>query len=232
MVYQQRDLRLRNFMLNLSAFRVLLPAMCLVLPAVAQEIHLNEAGSGPIQSRSAFAHGYRHGYEEGYHQGNVDINMGRDPRSQQKAQFHGLKLKLGYSSGFGSKHSFEEGFQAGVKAGYADGYAGRAFRAVDSLRLVAVAVAAASPPEDPGSIYFDQGVAVGYRDGWGQKEPASSATDAPDFRSVACVAVHPEKERDLPAQASYCEGYRRGYVLGQADALALRRDTSSLEASK
>lgn len=218
-------------MSRLSPVPVLLAAMCLTLPAIAQETHLTEAGSGVILSRSAFAHGYRHGYEEGYHQGNVDINMGRIPRSR-KAQFHGLKLKLGYSSSFGTKHSFEDGFEAGLKAGYSDGYAGRTFRAVDSLRLVAVAMAANPPPEDLGNLHFDQGLAHGYRAGLQQGEASTPGVEPLDFHLVGCVQFHPEKEQDLPAQGSYCEGYRRGYVLGQTDALTLRRDSVFLEASK
>ena len=220
-------------MSRVSSFPVLLATMCLTLPgiAIAQDTHLSEPGSGVILSRSAFAHGYRHGYEEGYHQGNVDINMGRIPRLQ-KAQFHGLKLKLGYSSSFGPKHSFEDGFEAGLKAGYSDGYAGRTFRVVDSLRLVAVAMAATPPPEDLGNSYFDQGLATGYRDGFDQGEASTPGVEPLDFHLVGCVQFHPQKEQDLLAQGSYCEGYRRGYVLGQTDALTLRRDSVFLEASK
>jgi hypothetical protein len=217
-------------MYKLLSFVVPFAAMWLNLPCCAQEPHLNEAGSGVILSRSAFAHGYRHGYEEGYHVGNVDINMGRQPRSQ-KLQFHGLKLKLGYSSSFGPKHSFEEGFEAGLKAGYTDGYAGRTFRAVDSLRAVAAAMAEIAPPEDPGGA-FDQGVAFGYRDGFQQGESATPGAVSMDFHLVACTPSHPDNEQDSPAQASYCEGYRRGFVLGRADGFMSRTEFDFLEASK
>jgi hypothetical protein len=212
--------------------RLLAAALALALPGGAQEVHLNEAGSGVILARSAFAHGYRHGYEEGYHQGNVDINMGRIPRFQQKAQFHGLKLKVGYSPSFGSKRSFEDGFDAGLKAGYIDGYAGQTFRAVDSLRVAAAAMASSAPPEDPRSVYFDLGLASGYREGWRQGGQSLLGSEPPDIHRVTCAPFHPEKEQDLPAESSYCEGYRRGYVLGQTDVVALRRDTGFLEASK
>lgn len=222
----------KSSMLKLSPLGVLVAALGFALPGSAQESHLTEPGSGAVLSRSAFAHGYRHGYEEGYHQGNVDINLGRVPRTRQKAQFRGLKLKLDYSPSFGSKRSFEDGFETGLKAGYADGYAGRMFRAVDSLRLVAAAVAPAPPAEDPGSVYFDQGLAGGYRDGWQQQGLSPIAAGPPDFRAIHCAPFHPEREQDLPAQDSYCEGYRRGFVLGQADALALRQDSVFLEASK
>ncbi len=218
-------------MARFSALCVLLPAFWLALPGRAQEIHLNEAGSGPVLSRSAFAHGYRHGYEEGYHQGNVDINMGREPRSQRKAQFRGVKLKPDYAPSFGSKRSFDEGFDAGLKAGYVDGYYGRAFRAVELLRLVAVEVDRAPPPEDPGSIYFDQGLAGGYHDGW-QQGSSTTGAEKLDFHGVPCSPPHSEKRQDLAAHGSYCEGYRRGYVLGLNDILALRSNVFFLEASK
>lgn len=217
---------------NFSSIRVLAAAVVLALPAGAQDVHLNEPGSGAILARSAFAHGYRHGYEEGYHQGNVDINMGRIPRFQQKGQFHGLKLKLGYSPSFGSKRSFEDGFDAGLKAGYTDGYAGQTFRAVDSLRLVAAAMASTAPPEDPKGVYFDQGLANGYREGWQQGEQTPQGAEPPDLHRVICAPFHPENEHDLPAESSYCEGYRRGYVLGRTDVVALRRGSVFLEASK
>jgi hypothetical protein len=217
---------------KLSFLGVLATALVLALPAGAQDSHLSEAGSGAILARSAFAHGYRHGYEEGYHQGNVDINMGRIPRFQQKGQFHGLKLKVGYSPSFGSKRSFEDGFDAGLKAGYSDGYAGQMFRAVDSLRLVAAAMASTAPAEDPKSVYFDQGLASGYREGWQQGQRSPKGEEPPDLNRVTCAPFHPETEHDLPAESSYCEGYRRGYVLGRTDVVALHRGSVFLEASK
>jgi flagellar biosynthesis/type III secretory pathway protein FliH len=216
---------------KLLSFVVLFTAMWLTQPGSAQETHLNEAGSRAILSRSAFVHGYRHGYEEGYHTGNIDINMGRRPRTQ-KMQFHGVKLKLGYSPSFGPKQSFEEGFGAGLKAGYSDGYAGRTFRAVDSLRAVAAAMAESAAAEDPGNAYFDQGVALGYRDGFQQGDSGMPATVSMDFHLVACTQLDPDKEKDPPAQGSYCEGYRRGFVLGRADGFMSRTQPDFLEASK
>jgi hypothetical protein len=216
-------------MRRLSSFLVLLAAF-LVHPSRAQDVHVSEAGSGVIVSRSSFAHGYRHGYDEGYHQGNIDINMGRNPRIQQKGQFRGLKLKSGYVANFGSKRSFEDGFAAGLRAGYSDGYAGHTFRAVDSLRMMAVEIASTPPPEDPGGIYFDQGLTAGYQDGW--QHGATSQSEPMDMRRVTCGPFHPERELDLSAQDSYCDGYRRGYILGRTDIQTLRRDSVFLEASK
>jgi flagellar biosynthesis/type III secretory pathway protein FliH len=195
---------------------------------MAPESHLTEAVSGNIYARSAFAHGYRHGYEEGYHLGNVDINMARLPRTK-KSQFRGLNV--GYSPEFGQRRSFEAGFQAGLKAGYGDGYDGRPFRAVESARSMAEALENALPPADPAGSYFDQGVGAGYRDGLAQGEaPVPDATFL-DFHLVGCTSFHPDKPQELPAQASFCDGYQRGFVLGHADALAPGADRP-LEASK
>src|SRR5215472_1136602 len=207
---------------------ICLLALCLP-QAQSQETHLSEQGSGAIFSRSAFAHGYRHGYEEGYHLGNIDANFAHLARTK-KSQFHGLRL--GYSSEFGSKKSFEEGFQSGVLAGYGDGFAGRNFRAIDAMRIIATSLdEAAAGREQAGS--FDQGVASGYRDGLRQKEPASRPRESLDFHNVGCVQRASEEQSDLfSGQGSYCEGYRRGFVLGHGDALVLAPGQIALEASK
>src|SRR5215467_281058 len=115
---------------------VLFPLLFLVLAnssaaqTAGRESHFAEAGSSAIFLRSAFAHGYRHGYDEGYHLGNIDINMGRHPRTKT-SQFHDLSLH--YAADFGPRKSFEAGFEEGLKAGYADGFVGRMFRAVENL---------------------------------------------------------------------------------------------------
>ena len=192
---------------------------------------MSEQGSGAIFSRSAFAHGYRHGYEEGYHLGNIDANFAHLARTK-KSQFHGLRL--GYSAEFGSKKSFEEGFQSGVLAGYGDGYAGRNFRAVDSMRIIATSLdeAEASAGQEKGGS-FDQGVASGYRDGLRQKEPANPPRQSLDFHNVGCVQRASEEQSDpFTGQGNYCEGYRRGFVLGHGDALVLTPGQIALEASK
>lgn len=220
-------------MLRFSILPLGLLVLCGVPPAYSQEgrfleSHLGENGSGPFFARSAFAHGYRHGYEEGYHLGNLDVNMARLARTK-KSQFGGLNLS--YSSGFGAKKSFEEGFRAGVRAGYADGFAGRTFRAVASIRAIAAALTEISPGADSASEAFDRGVASGYSDGRERTEPATRASGTLDFRNVGCAQLT-SREKELQAQESYCEGYRRGFVLGQGDALALRSEQRSLEASK
>src|SRR5215472_11973335 len=208
---------------------ICLLALCLP-QAQSQETHLSELGSVAIFSRSAFAHGYRHGYAEGYHLGNIDANFAHLARTK-KSQFHGLRL--GYSAEFGSKKSFEEGFQSGVLAGYGDGYAGRNFRAVDSMRIIATSLdeAEASAGQEKGRS-FDQGVASGYRDGLRQKEPADPPRESLDFHNVGCVQRASEEQRDPSGQGSYCEGYRRGFVLGHGDALVLTPGQIALEASK
>jgi hypothetical protein len=212
----------------LLSFLVVLLAACPAEPGVAQESHLTEAVSGSIYARSAFTHGYRHGYEEGYHLGNVDINMARMPRTK-KSQFRGLNL--GYSPEFGPRRSFEGGFQAGLKAGYGDGYDGRFFRAIESARSMAVALENALSQVDPAGIYFDQGVSAGYHDGLKQVETSLPDTAVLDFHLIGCADFHPDKPQELPAQASFCDGYQRGFVLGHGDALAPGADRP-LEASK
>ena len=210
----------RFWLLSICLLTVCLPH------AQSQETHLSEQGSGAIFSRSAFAHGYRHGYEEGYHLGNIDANFAHLARTK-KSQFRGLRLS--YSSEFGAKKSFEEGFQAGVWAGYGDGYSGRNFRAVDSMRIIATSLEGASAGQEQAGSSFDQGVASGYRDGLRQKDPPSPP---PDFHNVGCVQRASEEQNDRSGQGSYCEGYRRGFVLGHGDALVLTPGQIALEASK
>jgi hypothetical protein len=217
-----------------SPMRRLLPSILLFLtaatamPADAQESHLREAGSGTVLARSAFAHGYRHGYEEGYHLGNIDVNMGRLAR-KKRDQFHGLSQ--GYSSQFGPKKSFESGFEAGLQAGYSDGFTGRSFRAVEATRALARALEPASPA-DPSGVYFDQGLASGYIDGYQRGATAPALAPPLDAAAVACSQFHPLKPQDAAAESSYCEGYRRGYVLGHTDALVRGVDRPALEAVK
>lgn len=201
----------------------------LTASAYAQDLHLSETGSALVLSHSAFAHGYRHGYEAGYHVGNADASLGTAPRAKMK-DIHGLKL--GYASQFGDRHAFEHGFQAGLKVGYSDGYSGRLFRAVDSLRSVAASLKETGSSADPKFIYFDGGFFSGYTEGFDRGGSDQSSTAQVDFHFVGCANFHPARQRDLPAQESYCDGYRRGFALGHADGFLLRPDSARLEASK
>ncbi len=204
--------------------------ICSAVPALGQDAHLSEPASGAIYSRSAFVHGYRHGYEEGYHLGNLDINMGRLARSKKS---HVPGLSRGYSPEFGPKKLFEAGFHAGVAAGYGDGYTGRVFRAVDSVRALAVALDQALPSaEQKESSFFDQGLAEGYRDGFDRKEPAGAPNTLLDFRNVGCAQRPAEGAANSWNGGGYCEGYRRGFFLGHADAIVVTSDRAALEASK
>lgn len=188
------------------------------------ERHMKEAGSSPLFARSAFAHGYRHGYEEGYELGNIDINMGRSFRTRS-SQFHGLLN--GYSSQFGKRKSFDSGFAEGVRAGYSDGYAGKVFRAVDTLRMVAASLLNTAGASDPGNLYFDQGFASGYTQGL---HPAQSVSTS---SMENCNQYSPLTGKDDPlARQSFCEGYERGQILGHADALAVGADHGSVQALK
>ena len=204
-------------------------ALCAGAAAQSQDPHLQEAGSAVVLAHSTFAHGYRHGYEEGYHAGNTDINMGRAPRARLHELGH---LKTGYASQMGPRKVFEEGFHAGLKAGYSDGYLGRTFRAVDTLRALAAALDESIPQADPKHIYFDQGFSSGYGNGLRSGESDKSSAAEIDFRVVDCAQFHPASQRDVPAQGSYCEGYRRGFALGHADGFVLRPEGARLEASK
>jgi|SRR5947209_18158843 len=212
-----------------SLISLVLFAACLTAQAQAPDPHLQEEGSAAMLSHCTFAHGYRHGYEEGYHIGNTDINMGRLARTKLTDL---RDLKTGYSSNFGPKKMFEEGFHAGLKAGYNDGYLGRNFCAVETLRRVAASLQAENSPSDPNHSYFDQGFVTGYKNGLehGSSDPAASALI--DFHMVDCAQSQPASQRDVPAQPSYCEGYRRGFALGHADGFVLRPEGSRLEASK
>jgi flagellar biosynthesis/type III secretory pathway protein FliH len=193
-----------------------------------QETHLKEAGSAVVLARSAFAHGYRHGYEEGYHLGNIDVNMGRLARTKRD-QFHGVSQ--GYSSQFGPKKSFEAGFESGLPAGYSDGFMGRSFRGVEVTRSLARALERAFPAESSGQ-YFDQGLASGYGQGF-QKGTAAPALAMPlEASMVTCPQPHSLNTPDVAAESSYCEGYRRGYVLGYTDAVVRGVDRFALEAVK
>lgn len=208
-------------------FSVAMLAVCAGAQVPAPEQHLQEAGSAAVLAHSTFAHGYRHGYDEGYHAGNTDINMGRVLRVKL-SDLH--DVKVGYSSQFGSRSVFDKGFQAGLKAGYSDGYFGRTFRAVENLRAVADSLEQSASPADPSHIYFDQGFLTGYNDGYARGGSNNSSVAQIDFHFVSCAK--PAWQPDMATNGSYCEGYRRGFVLGHADGFALRPGSARLEASK
>ena len=194
-----------------------------------QESHLQEAGSAAVLEHSTFAHGYRHGYEEGYHFGNTDINMGR-PVREKLSGLH--DVKTGYLPQFGSHSVFDKGFQAGLKAGYSDGYLGRNFRVVDTMRALAGSLQQSPSPADPRHAHFDEGFLAGYNDGYERGGSDDSSAAPMDFHFVSCARFNPAKQTDETAGASYCEGYRRGFVLGHGDAFVLRPGTTRMEASK
>ena len=190
---------------------------------------MQESGTAAIFTRSAFAHGYRHGYEAGYHQGNMDINMVRPP----KVKLSRIKgIQLGYNHEFGSRRSFELGFQSGLKAGYSDGYAGRVFRAVSQLRDLASDLNSTPSADDPEDSYFDQGVEYGYFQGINNASSGSNSVAPLDFHLVACSTLHLAGPKNVARKKIYCEGYRRGYVLGHGDALTLHPERNLLEASR
>jgi hypothetical protein len=178
-----------------------------------RELHFSEVGSGVILTRSAFAHGYRHGYEEGYHLGNIDVNMGRQPHTRF-SQLHDLSSH--YSPAFGPKKSFDMGFQEGVRAGYSDGFAGRVFRGMENLRLTAVALDQNPAPGDPDNVYFDRGFSDGYDQGLENVRKEGSQTEKVEISTVTCTDGVPSL-----ARGAFCDGYRRGFVMGHADGVVL-----------
>lgn len=202
-----------------------LALVSLVPSLLAEDSHLKESGSAQIFLRSAFAHGYRHGYEQGFHQGNIDANMAR-PAKSRPAQFKGIPS--GYDSAFGPRKSFEQGFAEGLKAGYGDGYAGRSFRAVRLLREAGASLDADPSSDDPANLNFDRGVAFGYRNGFDRAASGPSESQLDD-RSATCLRGSAADQAAEPAP-SFCDGYRRGYLLGHADGLALFAQRKLLEA--
>lgn len=215
-------------------FPLLMLAACAAAQAPAdqvpvQESHLKEAGSAIVLAHSTFAHGYRHGYEEGYHYGNTDINMGR-PVREKLSGLH--DLKTGYLPQFGPRSIFNKGFQTGLKAGYSDGYLGRNFRVVDTMRALAGSLQQSPFPADPRHTYFDEGFLAGYNDGYAHGGSDDSSAAQLDFHFVSCARFSPASQSDPVSETSYCEGYRRGFVLGHGDAFVLRPGTTRMEASK
>lgn len=214
---------------RVTAFLFLFAVIGATAQTQTRDAHLREAVSNAIFARSAFAHGYRHGYEEGYHHGNIDINMGRPARTKL-SQFH--DLSRGYAPEFGPKKSFESGFFEGLKAGYSDGYAGRTFRAVDTLRQVASSLNPSPVPADPRNLYFDQGFSTGYNEGLKNAKKDDEPVQPASFQYGTCGPFHPARQQDQAAEGSFCEGYRRGFALGRADAAVLQPDHPALQASK
>ncbi|HEY6250278.1 MAG TPA: hypothetical protein VI685_09970 [Candidatus Angelobacter sp.] len=198
-----------------------------IAQTLGREPHYCEPGSGAISMRSAFAHGYRHGYEEGYHMGNIDINMGRKPHTKL-SQIHALSH---YSSSFGPRKSFESGFQQGVRAGYMDGFAGRVFRGLDNLRLTAVALDQSPAAADPGNVYFDQGFSAGYDQGLDSVRNEGPQPEKVDISLISCSTASGKRIEEV-VKGTFCDGYRRGFILGHADGIVLGPNAMVLASRK
>lgn len=221
--------------LRLTVISVLL-LICLAFPLSGQESHRTEPATGVLCSRSTFAHGYRHGYEQGYHQGNVDINMARPARTR----FSELRgVPLGYQTDFGPKNSFLYGFQFGLMAGYTDGYSGKKFRAVSILRTAAAELDPGSTEPERPNPNFDRGMIFGYEDGFGRKssirkhDTAQALAPKEQCRTSANGGTAAKGQETTGAENTvYCDGFRRGQILGRSDATALGTEHVLLEASK
>lgn len=212
-------------------FLATLLAFVLGSPAVEppDENHLREAGTGVLCQRSTFVHGYRHGYEDGYHVGNIDVNMGRRPRTKS-SDFHGISSHS--SSRPKSSKSFDLGFHEGLRAGYSDGFVGRKFRAVENLRAISNQLSPDPTPADPTNDYFDQGVSAGYSHGFDQAQQGSPLEEQLDLGFAGCGKFHPSRPADLAAQGSFCDGYKRGYLLGHDDGFMLTPEGRAFNARR
>ena len=187
------------------------------------DIHLREAGTASICQRSAFAHGYRHGYEQGYHWGNIDVNMGRHRRTRLQ-EFHGISS--GYSSELGLRKYFDAGFLDGLKAGYGDGFVGRKFRAIANLRLISEGLEKYPLASDSSNASFDQGLSDGYVGGFDHARQAQTW-------EANCPGLLPiRQDHDAASQASFCDGYLRGYQLGRDDGTVSSPEGNALAAKK
>ena len=213
----------------LLSFLLLIVANLAAAQSKTGDPHLREEGSGAVFMRSAFAHGYRHGYEEGYHVGNIDVNMSRPPRTKL-SQFRGISSR--YSAECGARKSFDTGFEEGLKAGYSDGFVGRPFRAIENLRFIALALDPNPAATDPANLYFDQGFSTGYDQGLDHAQKAGPEAANLNLRLIGCGQFPPGKHQDIAAEGSFCDGYRRGYVLGHADGIVLTHEAMALAARK
>lgn len=214
---------------KLSFFSCLLLLLSVALPLSSQENHRNEPATGTLLARSPFAHGYRHGYEEGYHQGNIDINMAR-PARKKFSEFRGVAL--GYQSDFGPRNSFLYGFQFGLMAGYSAGYNGKQFRAVSNLRQAAMDLNPTAIETQAPNPTFDRGVIFGYEDGFGWKPAKTNGVETGRVTRGEPCQTSPKAQQAAAEPLEYCEGYRRGLLLGRADASAAGAEHGLLEASK
>src|SRR6185312_9296954 len=140
----------------------------------------------------------------------TSISTWRDRREPRSSSSKGCPRAMKRVSG--PKSHFSAGFELGLKAGYGDGYAGRVFRAVDEMRAVAGSLKEGPDKGDANNIYFDRGVSLGYKDGFAQGHSRGpSAATATSVDSVKCV--YTGKASEAPGETSYCDGYRRGFVL-------------------
>jgi hypothetical protein len=163
-------------------------------PGAPSERHLGDRDPAHVLfQRSAFAHGYIHGYEDGFHESNLDYQLNRGPR-QLKEFEEFRKGDRDYSRSFGDKNSYKSGYRNGFVEGYQDGIRGGWFRAVRELREIAAGM---NPMGDHAT--FNAAFAKGYQLARNKGFPPDGETACPG------------------ESAEYCEGFARGYRLGEAD---------------
>lgn len=197
-------------MLSAVVGALLCPA---ALRAQHAEQHFTAYPAHDLYRRSAFVHGYMHGYEEGFHEADFDVHLGRAPRPIEDFKAF-RKADAGYERSFGSKAKFQFGYREGFREGYADSAVGRSFRAVSETDAAAAGLHGSAPDDN-----FDDGVMAGYQ------AARAGAPKAPSMLNAA--------DCNLAAHApNYCDGYTRGFRLGQADAAAHQAHTGTQTAQK
>lgn len=169
----------------------------------AADSHVTDNPAQVVYILSPFAHGYAHGYEQGFHLADEDFqtgSFGHDPRRME--DFH---RPIGYASKFGDRGEFERGYHAGFLSGYNDGIRGRSFREIGEMERIATGLTAKKNIPDSA---FDLGLRVGYTSARQHGAGAMIEVD-----QVSCGV-----SKSSWKHADYCNGFRRGFQLGAADA--------------
>jgi hypothetical protein len=209
-----------------NAYRRLVNAwlalVVLALPFSGQALdsHFADQAAGPLYRKSAFAHGYIHGYEDGYRAGDRDLQMGRERRGLENDR-ELPPAKSAHRAEFGRRQDFLAGYREGYRVAYGDSYAGRPFRAVAAGRAIAHGLPQVQPDAAP-SRTFDSGFIAGYTKG--RKSGLEDARLGAHFQPLSdgCAGQQLLSEASRHS-GDYCEGLKRGYILGYGDGYANQR---------
>ena len=172
------------------------------------DTHLSDPAAA-LYARSPFAHGYIHGYEDGYHAADQDLQFGRLMRGMRSKPGPHPENKISSSD----RASCRKGYAQGFASGYRDSAAGRDFRAIAALRVLAAAVPADVPTADRG---FDRGFNDGYFAG--EAYAAKSNPPIKDLGYISAFCAEWYGRKDPQAKPDQCQGYTAGFRLGYSDA--------------